>query len=525
MGKDPGKMSKWSLTSFMNLLTGDLSSLDRDTSSRIRTLSSFLLILTLGSPLLGLFYHYINIQSLAFACYGSGMLALLALLGLRRTRHLGLMANFGVLILWALLVVIRWNTGAMSSPGPELLTWVWNTVMILLAVYLTGFLWGSIWASLVFVESGFAALLYKTGHSVDQVIPQSMAASYGLGAYLLALLTVLLVAFLFEKERRESLEREQEQAELIRGSRRYVENLLSKTPVPMFVIDKNHKVVQWNRACQEMTGIDQKDILGKRVWSGFAVDEGQTFADELLEGPEVFKAKYEDEIVSQSESGSFVLETSLPNLGGRRRVLVNTAPIMDSDGNIKGAIQCIQQIQNMQGQWPSRDQELQVLENSPCPAYVVDRRGKISFWNPACEKRFGHSKDLMEGRSATNLVAKQSRPGFREAVSAIFQGKLITAKEFKYYTVDGEPLYVRAELYPHRDKSGKVIGCVIINIDITDLKIRAATLQRALIQNREKLKSLTEEYNLLKRNIASFLRKKGTNKEAVGQEGQKSRQP
>ncbi|RLB23810.1 MAG: hypothetical protein DRG71_05700 [Deltaproteobacteria bacterium] len=506
-------MTRWQGFSMMNLLTGDLRALRKDISYKIRILTSFLAILSIFSPLLGIFYLYIQAPTLPGVCFAAGVVAFLSLLGLRRFKKAEVFANLGIFVLWAVLLIIRWKTGAMSAPGPELLTWVWNTVMILLAVYLTGFLWGSIWASLVFVESGFAALLYKTGHHIDQIIPQSMAASYGLGAYLLALLTVLLIAFLFEKERRELIERDQEQAELIEGSRRYVENLLSKTPVPMFVIDKNHKVIQWNRACEEMTGIAPNEILGKRVWKGFAIEEGRTFADELLEGLDNFKSKHGDKIISQSESGSFVLETYLPNFKDGGRVLVNTAPITDSDGNIKGAIQCIQRVGSVHAEGPAYISELEIIEDSPCPTYVVDKKGRISFWNSACEKRFGHSRELMEGRSPTSLVAKQSRTKFREAISSIFKGVSAVSREFKYYSVDGEPMYVRAELFPRRNENGKIVGCMVVNTDITDLKVRSAMLQRALIQNKEKLKSLTEEYNLLKRNIASFLRKKETEKE------------
>ena len=498
----------------MNVLTGDLSALDKETSHRIRTLAVFLAVLSLASPLLGVFYHIINAPLLSIACFAASGLSILALVALRKLRRPELFANFGIFLLWALLVMIRWKTGAMSAQGPELLTWVWNTVMILLAVYLTGFLWGSIWASLVFVESGLAALLYKAGHQVEQVIPPSMAASYGLGAYLMGLLTVVLVAFVIEKERRELIERDQEQAELIRGSRRYVESLLSKTPVPMFVIDKNHKVVQWNRACEEMTGIACNEILGKRVWKGFTTGEGTTFADELLEGLDSFRAKHGDKIVSQSESGSFVLETHLPHLRGGGRVVVNTAPITDNEGEVRGAIQCIQEIPTSHPEAPAHVSQLEAMENSPCPTYLVDRKGKIAFWNSACERRFGHSRELMEGRSPSSLVAKQSRPEFREAVTAILQGQSAISREFKYYTVDGEPMYVRAEMFPRRDEKGKIVGCMVINTDITDLKVRVAMLQRALIQNKEKLKSLTDEYNLLKSNVASFIRKKQRREES-----------
>lgn len=511
-------MARWSISSILDMLTGDLSSLDRTTSAKIRALSSYFLVLALTSPLLGIFYGYIGIRPLIILCLSASGLAAGGLIALRKVRNLEVMGNFGIFILWGLLILIRWHTGAMSAPGPELLAWVWNTVMILLAVYMTGFLWGSIWSCLVFVESGFAALLYKTGHHIPEVIPRSLAAAYGLGAYLLALLTVLLIAFLMEKERREMMERDQEQAEMIEGARGYVESLISKIPVPMFVVDRNHKVVQWNRACEELTGIPSNKILGKRVWKGFAVEQGHSFADELVENPEGFRDKHGDKVVSQSASGSFVLETSLPGLWDGRKVMVSTAPVTDSNGNIKGAIQCIQQVIMAQEAGEVDGFGIVNLEDSPCPIFVVDRNNKIILWNAECERRFGHCRELMEGRTPTNLVAKRFRKEFRDAISDVLRGETVSSKEFKYYNIDGEPVYVRAELYPRRDQGGKIVGCAVINTDITDLKVRAAMLQRALVQNREKLKKLTEEYGLLKRNIASFIKKKeGESKKAAPQ--------
>ncbi|RLB33965.1 MAG: hypothetical protein DRH12_17865 [Deltaproteobacteria bacterium] len=501
-------MVKWSSSSFMDFLTGDLSSLDRNTSSRIRTVTSFFLVLALLTPPLGIFYRAVGISKLSTVCFAASGLAVLGLILGRKGKNPDLTANFGIFTLWGLLVIIRWETGAMSVPGPELLSWVWNTVLILVAVYFAGFLWGSIWASLVFVESGFAALLYKTGHNIERAIPQGMAASYGLGAYLLALLAVLVICFLIEKERRELAARDQEQAEMIEGSRRYVENLISKTPVPMFVIDKNYRVVQWNRACQELSGITPNNIIGRGVWKGFATERGQSLAEELVGDPDGFKERYKDKIISASDSGTFVLEISLPYLEGGEKVLVSAAPITDREGEIKGAIQCIQRLAAGKPDQRPYTPDIDGLENSPCAIFVIDRKGKVSLWNMACERRFGHSKELMEGRSPTNLVAKKFRLEFREAVSSVLRGQTLSSKEFKYYNADGDPVYVRAELFPLREDSGNVVGCVIINTDVTDLKIRTAMLQRALIQNKERLRTLTEEYNLLKKNIASFIRRK-----------------
>jgi len=56
--------------------------------------------------------------------------------------------------------------------------------------------------------------------------------------------------------------------------------------------------------------------------------------------------------------------------------------------------------------------------------------------------------------------------------------------------------------------SGEVEECVVINTDITALKVRLKNAGRRAMESEEKLKKLTESYNLLTKNIASIIRKK-----------------
>jgi hypothetical protein len=47
-----------------------------------------------------------------------------------------------------------------------------------------------------------------------------------------------------------------------------------------------------------------------------------------------------------------------------------------------------------------------------------------------------------------------------------------------------------------------------VHTDITDLKLRLKRLERFAVDSKEKYKKLADEYQLLKRNIATFIRKK-----------------
>ena len=496
-------------TFFYNLLTSGVEGSDPKTLRRIRLLNTFFLIFLVTAPLLGLFY----LSAGSMLLFNSAMLASLlsgfGILLLRKTQHIKVCSNYAVFLLWAFLLMVRWQTGAMSGQGLLLLTWVWNAVLILAAIYLAGYLWGSLWACVIFLESGLAAYIYMGGGETVGLFSKQAACLYGLGGYLLGLLAVLAFAFLFEKERGESMEREEEKGRIVQESRRYIDEILAKSPVPTFVIDRNHRVIQWNRACEEMTGVRADEVVGKRVWDGLFIDQDGTLADKLIEDPSSLINREGLEVL-RTESGSFSLEAYLPRIRGGVKAVLKASPIFDKEGLIKGAIQCIQEIKNGDGK-DSGNLRAQYTswDLLPCPVYVIDTNGKISSWNEACERKLGFTSELVIGKSPLAIVAKSYRSSFRDAVIRVLRGESQSLKEWKYYSMDGEPVYVRAELYPLKDSSGEIEGCVVVNTDVTDLRLKLKIIERALGETREKLKGLSKEYDLLKKNIASFIRTKG----------------
>ncbi len=502
-------MNKEQRTFFQDLLTGGVRDGDPETLRRIKLLNAFFLIFLVSAPLLGLFYLSAGSMLLFNSSMAASLLSAAGILLLRKTRNIKVVSNYAVFLLWAFLFLIRWQTGAMAAQGLLLLTWVWNAVLILAAIYLTGYFWGSIWACLIFLESGLAAYLYMGGDGSPSLFSKETACLYGLGAYLLGLLAVLAFAFLFEKERSESLEREQEKGQIVQESRRYIDEILAKSPVPIFVIDRNHRVIQWNRACEEITGVSADEVIGKRVWEGLFLDEDGTLADKLIDDPSSLLGSEGLEVL-RTESGSFSVEAYLPQLRGGVKAVLKASPILDRDGLVKGAIQCIQEIKDGDGTDTGAFRlRYTSWDALPCPVYVIDAKGKVSSWNEACERKLGFTSELVIGKSPLAIVAKPYRASFREAVIRVLKGEVQSAKEWKYYSMDGEPVYVRAELYPLKDSSGEVKGCVVVNTDVTDLRLKLKIIERALAESKEKLKSLSEEYELLKKNIASFIRTKG----------------
>ncbi len=494
---------------FNNFLTSGLKLADTETLRKTKVLNLFELVFVIVAPLLGLFYLHIGAFLLFYICVIAGLTGLGVILFLRLTKNLTISTNFAIFILWAIFIIIRWNSGGMSPEGLILLSWVWNAVLILLAIFLTGYMWGTVWACLVFMESGLSVTLFRTGHHFINLIPPDISPVYSLGFYLTGLLAILLFAFLFEKERADAHMREQEKSRIIADSRRYIENIFERLPVPAFVLDNNHRVVEWNRACHELTGIESKDILGKPVWEGFSLDEEGSVADKLLDNPDVLYEKYSESIISMTDSGSFSVEALLPKLKGGMRASIKASPILDEDGNVKGAIQIIQDFQEDDVESKAESDHVSPgIEELGYPVFRVDSKGAIAAWNKACERSFGYHESKVLGKSAMSLVSKTYRPNFRDTILRVLKGESFKGLEWKYITSKGKPVYMIVRVLPDTTTSGEADECVVINTDISALKLRLKNAGQRAMESEEGLKKLTESYNLLTKNIASIIRKK-----------------
>ena len=106
-----------------NFLTSGIKTAAPEKVRRVRVLNVFELVFAIAVSLLGLFYFRIGASFLFHACMIAAALAVAAILLLRMTKSPVLVGNFTVLVLWAFLIVIRWNTGSIAADGLMLLTW------------------------------------------------------------------------------------------------------------------------------------------------------------------------------------------------------------------------------------------------------------------------------------------------------------------------------------------------------------------------------------------------------------------
>lgn len=488
-----------------NFVTSGLHLSDPDLLRRFKVLNVFQLVFIMMAPILGLFFFYIGALSLFYCFIVAGLFMILGIILLRKTKNIIFVGNYAVFVLWATISVIAWNSGAITFEGIINPSWLLNAGLILLAIFLNGYLSGTVWATVVFIQTGIVIYLFRMGYEFTNIIPPEITATYFMGTYLVCLLAILLFAFLFEKEKSEALIREQEKASALRESKRYMDDIFDRYPLPTFVIDRSHRVIQWNRACRELSSISIERILGKKVWEGFAINDKGSFADILLEDMDSITSDYGEFIISQTDTGWFELEAFLPNLKNGQRVIITAAPIAGDDGIVRGAIQTIQELHKI----PTEAGIQEVLnETFPRPVYRIDSGGKIDFWNKACEDKFGYPASQMIGKSPLTIVAKRYRPLFKDMFVRVLKGESFVKLEWRYQASNGSPVYVIARAFPSEHSDGESVECIIENTDVTDLRLKLKKLSLYAAESNEKLKTLSEDYDLLKKNIAMFIRKK-----------------
>lgn len=495
---------------FQNILTSGIRLSDPDTLRKFKVANGFHLVFIMIAPFLGLLYFYMGALPLFYVAIGSGLLMICSLILLRVTKNLALGSHFGILIAWAAVLFIAWYTGAVSYEGVLGPTFILNAGLILLAIFLLGYPGGSVWTMIVFLQTGLLIYLHRTGFPFPDLIPPEIAPVYSLGTYLVGLLCILLFAFLFEREKGEALLRDREKSEALRESKKYIADILRNSPVPTFVVDRNHRVVHWNAACAELSSIPAEEILGKRVWEGFFVDDRGSVADLILADARCLERDYKGSIVSANGNGCYEMRLSFPMVRDGSNAVVTASPIVDESGVVRGAIQTIQVIRDrVLGGRAGREGTLaQADEACGPPAFRVDAQAKVTYWNEACEQVYQVPCSEMIGRNILTLVSKNYRPLFKQTIEGVLEGKTFTGRLFKYVIQEGKPVYVVTEVYPAKGSQGNSRECLIINTDVTELRLKMKKLERYAVETKERLKSLTEEYDLLKRNIASFIRRK-----------------
>jgi len=128
-------------------------------------------------------------------------------------------------------------------------------------------------------------------------------------------------------------------------SERRLADIINFLPDATLAIDTNGKVIAWNRAIEEMTGIPADQVLGKGNYEYALPFYGKRrpILIDLIGKPDEVTTTYYSDI--RHDGNSISAETNLATAKGRQiYVLAKATPLYNNDGEITGAIETIRDI-------------------------------------------------------------------------------------------------------------------------------------------------------------------------------------
>jgi PAS domain S-box-containing protein len=138
---------------------------------------------------------------------------------------------------------------------------------------------------------------------------------------------------------------ERKQAEeALRDSERRLSEIIDFLPDATFAIDLAGKVITWNRAIEEMTGVKAESMIGKGEYE-YALPFYGLRRPKLIDLVLAPDAEIETQYALTRKAGDVLLAEAEVDLAGEVHLLWEKArPLFDSRGNVVGAIEAIRDI-------------------------------------------------------------------------------------------------------------------------------------------------------------------------------------
>jgi PAS domain S-box-containing protein len=240
---------------------------------------------------------------------------------------------------------------------------------------------------------------------------------------------------------------------------------------PIFGIDKDGRVNEWNLEAAEIVGYKSDEVMGRDLVEDLITPEYrvqiQEALDDALQGRET--ADIEFPLFTKSQE--------------RVDVLLNATTRRDANGVVTGMVVVGQDLtdrKKAEGELNREAQDLRLLiDNANAPIFGIDNHGRVNEWNLKAAEIMGYRSDEVMGR---DLVADFITPEYKMAVAEVLdnalQGRDTSSFEFPLFTKKGGRVEVLLNATPRRDVNGAITGVVGVGQDITDRKKAEGELKR-----------------------------------------------
>ncbi|MHB8125245.1 MAG: PAS domain-containing hybrid sensor histidine kinase/response regulator [Desulfitobacteriaceae bacterium] len=289
--------------------------------------------------------------------------------------------------------------------------------------------------------------------------------------------------------------------EALKDSQRQLADIINFLPDATFVIDTNGKVISWNYAIEEMTGIKALDMIGKGNYEyaiPFYGERRPILVDLVLLPNETLEEHYS---FIRREKNWLMVEAEVPALRGEKRFVFGTAaPIFNLKGEIVGSIESVRDLTDRrQAEKAFQESEGRfrtMMEQLPIAMQVYTTDGILQAANKAAEELFKYSAKELIGKRNVIKDEQVKKIGALPYIEKVLQGDTVPAFESRFDVATsfgkGGELYLKSRYYPIKNADGNVKNFVILHEDISELKQYQQHLEEMIEKRTVELKLAKE---------------------------------
>ncbi|MBW1767523.1 MAG: PAS domain S-box protein, partial [Deltaproteobacteria bacterium] len=276
--------------------------------------------------------------------------------------------------------------------------------------------------------------------------------------------------------------------ERLKASEQHLAQIINFLPDATMVIDMEGKVIAWNQAVENMTGIKAQDMLGKGDYEyaiPFYGERRPILIDLVSKWNKEIEEKYQ---YVKKEGESLVSETYDPLIkpGG---LLWNKASLLyDHNGEVIGAIESIRDITDKkvaEDALRESEEKFRAITDSALDSiFCKDINRQYTFVNPSMIQLLDCTKADLIGKVPEEVFDKEDAAIVTEVDERTLNGENIS--EVRSLSIAGKPYTFHTIQVPLRDSDGNITGISGIVRDITDF----VQAQEALRESEQKYRQL-----------------------------------
>tara|TARA_B110001469_G_scaffold112552_1_gene115406 strand:+ start:476 stop:2725 length:2250 start_codon:yes stop_codon:yes gene_type:complete len=259
---------------------------------------------------------------------------------------------------------------------------------------------------------------------------------------------------------------------------------------PIFGIDNEGMINEWNQTSEKITGFKKDDVLGKNLVENYINNNYQVAVKKVL-----------DNALKGKETANFEFPLFAKS-GKRLMVLLNSTTRRDVNGKINGVIgvgQDISEMDTLRTVSAAITKELrQFIETANAPIFGIDSKGMVNEWNQTSEKITGFTKSEVLGQDlVSTYITSDYQNQVKKVLDNALKGKETANFEFPLFAKNGQRVIVLLNSSSRRNAEGKIVGMLGVGQDITILNEYKENLEsKVKFRTKELQESLEREKDL-----------------------------